>query len=263
MTPNFWRTRRTAMKVVVSTHPRYHDPLTRTLQALLRTGDARDVIVVVADDADGAHGRRVSQEHPDLAAVLSHATNNYEYTSFAAVGEAIRDRGAWPDDAHFLMIHDTVVPGDGFWPKARALGEQVKNMGVGLWRPTMWDLIKGHARGLRPLVVAKTWFPACNSFNIGMASRPLLMRCAAVYAGPISKNDGVLMETDKTHPFSLATLSGPGGWEYLAGPCFSIKIVAEGDVYDTGVVRRRMRLDMLDLDKVLVPCAARDHPDAA
>lgn len=251
------------MKVVVATHPRYFGPLKRTLDDLLRTGDAQDVIVVVADDADGVHAWRVSQEYPGLAGVLPHGTNNYEYTSFAAVGEAVRDRNAWPEDSHFLMIHDTVVPGDEFWAKARALGEQVKHMGVGLWRPTMRDLMNGHTRGLRPVVVAKTWFPACNSFNIGMASRALVLRCAAAYARPITKPEGVRMEMDKYNPLSLAALSGPGGWDYLAGPSFSIKIVADEDVYNTGVIRRRMRLDMLDLDKVLVPCAACDHPDAA
>lgn len=104
------------LKVVISTHPRY----TLALKMLLESLDFqnhKDEIILAFNETNDIELYKTKYNTQNIVGTLS---NNYEYSSFASIGIAIRDKNPIIEGVEwFFMIHDTTIAGPKFWKTFR------------------------------------------------------------------------------------------------------------------------------------------------
>lgn len=115
------------MKVVISSHPSYHRALQIMLDSLDYKQHLEDIVVCVSDvrednAADVAESYRVKYS---LKHVLTCEQNIDEYTAYVSLGRAL-SKGEFPEDQHFIMVHDTCEAGRLFWQKLRQVRDSIE-----------------------------------------------------------------------------------------------------------------------------------------
>lgn len=200
------------MKLVVSTHVAgAGEPLRKLLWSL---GGGEDVIVCVAGAGEGFDADAFAQSF-EVRWVVSHESNNFEYTAFVALTEALWRRPELRAE-HYVFLHDTVQAADEFW-----------------------DILGGFTA--EPGVV---WYPFCDNFNMGIAAAEFVAEeLYLAYRGVrLDKTAAIDIELDCSMPLSLRYLAGPGRWRYAFGEKMLVHAqrpwANDTDVYGVGSAPR-------------------------
>ena len=114
------------IKVIINTHPSYHHVLDVLLTSLDFKNHLNDIILCVSDvPADKVCETKLLYAETygfDSTHVVTTHLNIDEYSAFVALSDAIKNPTSGlelPDDALFLMIHDTCEAGRLFWDLLR------------------------------------------------------------------------------------------------------------------------------------------------
>ncbi len=187
------------MKVVISTHAKNREPLRRLLWSLRSREHLEDIIVSVAGVGSenggsfdvGEFARAMGVRH-----VITHPSNNFEYTAFVALTEALWQR---PElrAAHYVFVHDTVQAASGFW-----------------------DILGGfEAAGVGAGAGGIVWYPFCDNFNMGIAAAEFVVGdlYLAFRGVRLDKAAAIDIELNSGNPLNLRGLAGDGRWRYAFG----------------------------------------------
>ncbi len=226
-----------SVKVVIATHPKYDKALDNCLRSLNWTRHTRDIIICVAGVSvkDAPDAVRAVQDRYLVPAVHACPLNLYEYTSFVtldrALGGSRSDEGG--DGSLYFMMHDTCEGGYRFWSRLRECA-------------ALCAARAGAGKGW--------WFPACDNFNIGFATRGFVRAMARVYErATMNKVQAIQAEVYDNHPLSLRRHAGGAGgaWAY-ADPDrrdMYTNYANDTDAYGTGHARCVGYLHAVDLKK--------------
>jgi len=182
-----------------------------------------DIIVSVAgmgSDSGGSFDTGEFAYAMGVRHVIKHPSNNFEYTAFVSLTEALWRRPELRDE-HYVFIHDTVQAAAGFWD---ILASFESEAGV-------------------------VWYPFCDNFNMGIAAAEFVVRelYLAFRGVRLDKTAAIDIELNAINPLNLRGLAGEGRWRYA----FAGKPMALGaerpwanntDVYGDGAARCATRL---------------------
>jgi hypothetical protein len=209
-------------KIVVATHPMYTFALNFLLSTLDYKNHLDDTIVAVADVPKHLQDIVVTyyKSMYGLKYVICHHSNNYEYTSFVSVANAMEKGETFGGCTNFFFIHDTTAVEPAFWGQ---LAEIAKN-----------ELVNNSD---------KVWFPMADNFNMGLA-KPEFLRD---YVYPqfkdttMTKEEAVSIEIDTSNPLNFQAMC-KNRWVHLPIQCDNKFLCArpwsnDTDVYGDGVLR--------------------------